>query len=88
MDDIERIDVAKDYIANHLNNDVFKWQPAILTGDAKYMAIYNSLIRGLLGEISCVNLDKNKFEIEIPPKESHSGKHLFFWWYDEDFNKQ
>ena len=78
MDNNERIEVVRDYIANHKVNP---WQ--LFDNEASYLIIYKDLIGGLFGDVTCINIDKTQYEIEIPARESITGKTIFFWWYDD-----
>jgi hypothetical protein len=96
MDNNERIDIAKDYVAVHKDNDVSRWQPLVLYGNAKYLVIYKQLINGLYRQVTCVDQVLSdsgdilhhgmEYQVEISAIDTRSQKSVVFWWYDDAFS--
>ena len=81
MDDIERIEIAKDYIAKHKVNDLRYWAPRGITGDAKYLAIYENMVNSVYGNTRLFDQGNGpEYEIEIPAHDTANGKPCIFWW--------
>ena len=87
----EQIQIAKDFIGNHKNNNAEEWllrcQPG--TDDDKYLEIYAKLESGVFGECRTdaeydddgeIVKEASEFEIEISRSESKNGNAIIFNW--------
>lgn len=86
MDDSERIEIAKDYIAKHRISDVDKWQPFGIYGNDKYLTIYQNMISGLYGTTHSIEQhDENcvEYNLEVSGHDTSNGKPVLFWWFDD-----
>lgn len=88
---IKKVQVAKDFIANHKNNNVDDWflRCSASTNNGKYLQIYDNLESGLFGECrgnaefndDCELVkEASEFEVEISDHESKTGNPIIFEW--------
>jgi hypothetical protein len=77
MNNEQKIQIARDYIAEHKDNNVFDWIPCGSNDDEKLLIIFSNLESGVYGEV----IEKEDgFEIEISSHDSHSGNPIIFEW--------
>jgi hypothetical protein len=80
----EKIEIAKDYIKNHKNTDIWGWAEqsnALTAGNPEnniLLNVYDKLMSGDFGEVK--ENDYDEYEIEISGHESKSGNPIIFEW--------
>lgn len=92
----EQIQISKNYISRHKNDDVDFWQPLDKFGNEKYLAIYSNLINGTYGEARCLDEEFDddgeiishgyEYEVEIGRFDSADGNPVLFAWTDNEYS--
>ena len=87
---LNKIEVAKDFVALHKENNVSEWQPLFDDSDKQWLAIFSSLENEVYGSVrdngyydddDCeVYVEPTEWEIEVSSFESKSGNPIVFNW--------
>ena len=89
MKNNKKIEIAKDFVASHIDNDVRDWQPVGTDDDKKYLLIYSSLKNGQYGTVhhngsyddgGNIIYGPSDFYVEIDTIESATNKPVLFEW--------
>ncbi len=82
MTNDQKIEIAKQFVALHKNDDADTWLPSERGyGEKKLLAIYQHLLNGTFGN---VRNDEYGFEIEISGFETKTGNPYLFEWEDDE----
>ena len=87
MTNLEKIELAKDFIRLHKETRLQSWIPENLSEEKLLLKVFSNLKNGLYGEVTSdaeYDDDDGKittmYEIEIGSHESKSGRaHIFAW---------
>ena len=85
MTNLGKIELAKDFIQLHKDNQFQSWIPENLSEEKLLLRVFSNLENGLYGEVaSDAEYDDGKittmYQIEIGSHESKSGRaHIFAW---------
>ena len=78
MNDSEKIEVAKEFIALHKNPDVNDWNPIGQSDNKKFLEIFSNLEQGIYGNLEDDGM--GNWMVEIGSHESKSGNPITFEW--------
>ena len=87
MTNLEKIELAKDFIQLHKDNQFQSWIPEKMSEEKLLLRVFSNLENGLYGDVTSdaeYDDDDGKittmYEIEIGSHESKSGRaHIFAW---------
>jgi hypothetical protein len=85
MNNDQKIQVAKDYVSHHKNDDPDLWMMNERKfGDEKLLSIYHHLMAGTFGEVRRLDYDfSSEYEIEISSHDSKTGNPVLFTWEED-----
>jgi len=84
----QKIEIAKDFVSQHKNDNVIEWQPNFGNGDHAYLSIFSLLENGMYGNITdngeynkdCEYTEPTEWQVEIIGFEHKSGNPYVFEW--------
>jgi len=78
MTDAKKIEIARDFVENHIESNPDTWQPVhIFNEEEKLLQVYGALENGLYGEVRETD---GEYEVEIGGSCHKSGNPYLFTW--------
>jgi hypothetical protein len=89
MENSKKIEIAKEFVALHKNNNIDDWVLRCADKDQAHIIVYRRLVDGVYGEVRDnaeydddgeIEVEATEFEIEIGRFDSKSGNPVIFEW--------
>lgn len=77
---INMINIAKEFVSLHKENNLKDWQPfGCYDDNVKLLSIYQNMVNGVYGE--CAEVARGYYELEISRVDSRVGRSRIFSWH-------
>ena len=89
MDNQERIEIAKDFIAKHKENDINNWPPFDVFGEQKLLIIYQRMVTSHYAPTRVFDAGNGpECELALSALNMADDKPCIFWWFDDSLEQE